>query len=162
MGELKEEYQYKSEKRLDMLKNRTKRCVCKYCGGRLKLYRLIFSEYEDSRVEIFCRDCDRIEFGVEPAIYSSAKFFVENTDFNCFPDLDDNATTRQMTIAKVCEIMAWENQNLGFIDNHGFTVPLKMNENFIGECITFSEEDFDGDEEPEEIDKVGPLRDQDE
>ena len=38
---------------------------------------LVFSEYDDARVEIFCRDCDRIEFGVEPEIYEIAKYFVE-------------------------------------------------------------------------------------
>lgn len=62
-----------------MLKKRTKRCVCKYCGGKLKLRRIIFSEYEDARIEIFCSQCDRIEFGVEPEISRSAEYFVENS-----------------------------------------------------------------------------------
>ena len=136
-----------------MLKKRTKRCVCKYCGGKLKLRRIIFSDYEDARIEIFCDSCDRIEFGVEPAIYSSAKFFVENSRFNCYPDMDDNAQTKQMTIAKVAEIMAWENQNLGFLNGNGFTVPLNLNENFIGECITLSEDDLN-DEDVTIEDKV--------
>lgn len=79
---------FKSEKRLNSLKRRTKRCVCKYCGGTLKLRQIAFSEYEDARVEIFCSECNRIEFGVEREIYSSAKFFVENSRFNCYPDMD--------------------------------------------------------------------------
>ena len=37
----KEWINFKSQKRLDMLKARTKRCVCKYCGGKLKLRRII-------------------------------------------------------------------------------------------------------------------------
>lgn len=138
---------FASEKRLSMLKKRTKRCVCKYCGGRLKLRRIIFSDYEDARIEIFCNDCERIEFGAEQEIYASAKFFVENSRFNCYPDLDDNENTKQMTIAKVCEIMAWENQNLGMLTPQGFVVPIQMNENFVGECITLSEEDLEDDED---------------
>lgn len=143
----KKELDFKSKKRIDMLKKRTKRCVCKYCGGRLKLRRIIFSDYEDARIEIFCKDCDRIEFGVEPEIYASAKFFVENSKFNCYPDLDDNEKTKQMTIAKVCEIMAWENQNIGIMDNDGFNIPLKLNEGFVGECVTLTDEDLDDDDE---------------
>lgn len=137
---------FKSEKRIEMLKKRSRRCVCKYCGGKLRLRRIIFSEFEEARVEIFCNECDRIEFGVEPEIYASAKFFVENSGFNCYPDLDDNEKTKQMTIAKVCEIMAWENQNLGFLDKEGFKVNLDVNENFVGEIITFDDEDLLGDD----------------
>lgn len=133
---------FKSQKRLEYLKNRTKRCVCKYCGGNLKLRRIIFTEHEDARIEIFCNECNRIEFGVEHEIYDSAKFFVENSKFNCYPDLDNSENTKQMTIAKVCEIMAWENQNLGFLTADGFTIPIYANENFVGECITLSEKDL--------------------
>ena len=120
--------------------------MCKYCGGKLKLRRIIFSDFEDSRIEIFCKDCDRIEFGVEPEIYASAKFFVENSKFNCYPDLDDNEKTKQMTIAKVCEIMAWENQNIGILDGSGFNIPLKLNAGFVGECVTLTEEDLEDEE----------------
>lgn len=149
LKQLEEKINFKSEKRIDMLKRRKKRCVCKYCGARLKLKRIIFSEYEDARIEIFCSQCDRIEFGVEQELYYSAKFFVENSKFNCFPDLDDNERTQQMTVAKVCEIMAWEAQNLGIVNEEGFTVPLNINENFIGECLTLSEDDLDEEEEIE-------------
>lgn len=134
---------FQSKKRLDVLKKRAKRCVCKYCGGELKLRRIIFSSFEDARVEIFCKDCERIEYGVEPQIYQSAKFFVESTHFNCFPDLDDNERTKQMTISKVCEIMAWQDQNFGILDAEGFTMPLDFNENVVGECVTFTEDDLD-------------------
>ena len=134
---------YQSGKRLEMLKGRCKRCVCRYCGSRLILKKIVFSEHEDSRVEIFCESCDRIEFGVEKEIYLSAKFFIEETDFNCYPALEENARTKQMTIAKICDVMAWENQNIGILDSYGFHVPLKFNENFVGECITLTEADLD-------------------
>lgn len=142
---VQEQASFKSQKRLNMLKKRTKRCKCKYCGGQLKLRRIIFSEYEEGRIEIFCNSCDRIEYGVEPEIYASAKFFVENSGFNCFPDLDNNEKTKQTTISKVCEIMAWQNQNLGIMNADGFCVPLKINENFTGDCITLSEDDLNDD-----------------
>lgn len=142
----KEWINFKSQKRLDMLKARTKRCVCKYCGGKLKLRRIIFSEYEDARIEIFCRDCDRIEFGVEPEIYQSAKYFVESSRFNCYPDFDDNERTKHMTIAKVSEIMAWQDQNLGFLNSEGFTVPLALNNNLVGACVTLNEDDLQEDD----------------
>lgn len=143
---IKEKMNFHSQRRFHILKKRTKRCVCKYCGGKLKLKRIIFSEYEDARIEIFCSGCERIEFGVEPEIYSSAKFFVENSQFNCYPDLDQNETTKKMTIAKVCEIMAWQNQNLGLMDEDSFHVKLNLNENFLGECITLTDEDLDEDD----------------
>ena len=138
-----EKANFRSEKRLGMLKKRTKRCVCKYCGGQLKLRRIIFSNYEDARIEIFCSHCDRIEFGVEPQIYHSAKYFVENSRFNCFTDLDDNERTKQMTISKVCEIMSWENQMIGILDDSGFNIPIKMEENIVGECITLNDDDVE-------------------
>lgn len=139
---LEEKISFQSKKRIETLKRRTKRCRCKYCGGNLKLRRIIFSDYEEARIEIFCNDCDRIEYGVEQAIYQSAEFFVENSGFNCFPDLNDNEKTKQMTIAKVCEIMAWQDQNLGIINEDGFCVELNLNENFVGECITLTEDDL--------------------
>ena len=133
---------YQSEKRLSMLKKRVKRCVCKYCGEPLTLRRIVFSDWEDARVEIFCENCGRIEFGVEPEIYTNAQYFVEETGFNCYPDLDDNEKTKQMTIAKVCEIMTWENQNIGILTPEGFCVPLNMNQHYVGECLTLSDEDL--------------------
>jgi len=139
---MKQTVKFNSQKRLEMLKNRTKRCVCKYCGGSLRLRQIAFSNCEDARIEIFCKNCDRIEFGVEPEIYKNARFFVEETGFHCFSDLDDNEKTKQMTIAKVCEIITWQNQNIGILTSDGFTVPLKMNENYIGECITLTEDDL--------------------
>lgn len=136
------ETDFNSDKRVNILKQRTRRCVCRYCGSRLKLKRIVFSDYEDTRVEIFCSNCDRIEFGVEQEIYNSAKYFVENTRFNCFPELDDNERTKEMTIAKVCEIMDWEARNLGIVNEKGFTVELNINENILGKCITLSDDDL--------------------
>lgn len=137
-GEIKMDYQG----RADMLRARAKRCVCKYCGGSLKLRQILFSQHDDARIECFCKKCDRIEFGVEPEIYENAKSFVEETGYNGFPELEDNEKTKQMTIAKLCEIITWQNQNIGILTPEGYAIPLKNNAQFAGECITLSEEEL--------------------
>lgn len=147
------ELYYDSEGRMGMLKQRARRCVCKYCGGRLGLKRISFSEIEDARVEIFCKSCDRIEYGVEPEIYQSALYFVEEMGFNYYPDLNQSEKTKRMNVAKVCDIMAWENKNLGILNRDGFTVPLAVNKNMIGECVILDETDL---EDMEDI-SVGTL-----
>ena len=152
-----ENMDYKSNSRLNMLKGRTKRCVCKYCGGDLRLKRIVFSSYEESRIEIFCKECNRMEFGVEPEIYLSAKFFVEETGFDFFEDMDNNERTKQMTIAKVCEIMSWQDMNFGILDKEGFKVPLNLNSSFLGECITLKNRDIEEDDGIESF-RAGEVR----
>lgn len=123
---------YYAQGRLEMLKRRALRCVCKHCGGRLSLKRMIFSEQDDARIEIYCDHCERLEFGVEKEIYANAKYFVEELQFNCFADLDANELTKGMNIAKVCEIMSWGDKRLGVLDEEGFCVPLKPAEDLAG------------------------------
>ena len=137
-----ENIQEQMEKRIEVLKKRVGRCVCKYCGGELKLRQIIFSRYEDARIECFCKNCNRIEYGVEPEIYSTAKYFVEKTKFNCYQTLDDNARTRQMTIAKICEILMWQNQRIGILTPNGYTIDLKLDENYVEDGVVFSDEDL--------------------
>lgn len=134
---------FQAESRLDMLKDRAKRCVCKYCGSELKLRQIFFSDLDDGRIEIFCKHCNRIEFGVEPEIYKSAKFFVEQTGFNYFANMDNTDAIMQMNVAKVSELMAWVCQNIGIMDNNGFKVDLDMNKSFIGECIILKDKDLE-------------------
>ena len=121
------------------LKDRTDRCVCKYCGNPLELRRIIFSDYEEARIEIFCTQCDRIEYGVEPEIYRAARYFTEEMDFNCYPDLDDNDSTRRMTIAKVCEILTWGVLQMGFLEDDGFLCPPKTDQLTAGEALLVSQ-----------------------
>ncbi len=137
-----EELTHQAAGRKKMLRDRAKRCVCKYCGSPLHLRQMVFGEFEEARVEIFCRNCGRIEFGVEPEIYESAKYFVDQTEFNYYPDMDDNEQTCRMNVAKVCEIMAWQDKMLGYLDEDGFTVaPQKTS--FMGECLHLTDEDLD-------------------
>lgn len=104
---------YCSENRVETLKQRAKRCRCKFCGGKLSVKRISLSEFEDARIELYCDTCQQIEYGVEPEIYQSAENFVDNLEFNHYPDLDQNPRTRRMNIAKVCEVMAWGFKNTG-------------------------------------------------
>lgn len=134
---------YNTQSRLQELKGRVKRCCCRYCGSPLEIRRIIFSNFEDGRMEIFCTHCDRIEYGVEPEIYQSAQYFVEHFHFNWYTDLDDNSQTKQITIAKICDILAWQDKNLGFLDADGFKVPLEINSNLIGESLVFNNEELE-------------------
>lgn len=129
------EIDYASKKRIDMLKSRTTHCVCKYCGSRLHVRRIVFSNTEGARVEIFCENCGRIEFGVEKEIYQCARSFVERFAYNAYLDIDDGATARRMTIAKVCDIIAWADKKRGFLDEEGFNVPVDMEESIDGELM---------------------------
>lgn len=112
------------EGRLQELKARAKRCCCKYCGGALELRRIVFMDDEDARVELFCSQCDRMEYGVEPEIYRNALQFVTRFHFNHYPDLNENELTKRMNVAKVCEIMTWGDKKLGILTNGGFTTPV--------------------------------------
>lgn len=134
---------YCSENRVEALKKRVTRCVCKYCGGSLTLKRIIFNDSEDARIEIYCDHCERIEYGIEPEIYKSAESFVDEMEFNFYPELPENDNTHRMNVAKICEIMAWSYQHTGFIDQNGFTVPLPQKNATGGECLVLCADDVE-------------------
>lgn len=135
--------QFNQSSRIQELKGRVERCCCRYCGSPLELKRITFSHFEDSRVEIFCTRCKRIEYGTELEVYLSARYFVEHFDFNWYTYLDDNAQTKQMTIAKICDILSWQNQQLGFMDNNGFKVPVCVPKELQSDSLTLSAEELD-------------------
>ena len=119
--------------RTKILQKRRERCVCKYCGSALRVKSIAFNEIVDGRTELYCDKCGRIEYGVEPEIYQSAKYYVDEFDYNCYPDLDYSETTRQMSIARVAEIMDWLVTNLGIVGEEGFTVAIDMDRNRTNE-----------------------------
>ncbi len=133
---------YDNESRTDMLEKRSARCVCKYCGGKLRIKSISFNEIVDGRTELYCDHCGRIEFGVEPEIYQNAKFFVDEFDYNCYPDMDYTETTKQMSVARVAEIMDWLVTNLGIVNNNGFSVPIHMEHNRVGETLHLTDKDL--------------------
>lgn len=124
-------YEYHSEERLKMIAKRAKRCVCKYCGEKLNLQRIMFHDIKEARSEIYCKNCGKIEFGVEPEIYQCAQSFVDQCGYDHFPEFDDNEKKRQMNIAKTCEIMDWCCKELGILTQDGFKAefPISVDEN---------------------------------
>jgi len=142
---------YSAENRIENLKQRSKRCVCSYCGNALTLRRIIFNDIEEARVEIFCDNCNRIEFGVEPEIYTSAVNFIDNLEFNYFETLDQNEKTRKMNIAKICEILAWGCKNMGLMTRDGFCVPVNMSQNSWAECLIMESKDINENKTFEEM-----------
>lgn len=113
-----------SAERLEEIKNRSKRCVCKYCGGRLRVRMLDFGQIETANLEIFCENCDKIEYGVESEIYHSAQYAVDILGFNAYQDRADNEQRRRLNIAKVCELLFWHDRELGILDQYGYKVPV--------------------------------------
>lgn len=134
---------YWKESRVETLKARKKRCICKYCGGPLMIKRIMFSDIKDARIELYCDNCERIEYGIEPEIYQSACNFVDNLDVDFYSEVDSNGNKRQMNIAKVCEIMAWGYRNTGLLNADGFTVELKMNNDVWEECMVLENDQVD-------------------
>ncbi len=137
-----EENKFNDKRRLQELKWRVKNCKCKYCGSPLKLRRIMYGKNPDGRVEIFCTECNRIEYGIEPEIYAVAKYFVEEFEFNVFPNNDDSEKTTQMNIAKVCEIMAWGMKNIGILNADGFTIPIDLSKTILGEDVIYRDYDL--------------------
>lgn len=133
---------YQSESRMENLKQRARRCVCKYCGQPLSLKRIMFSDHTDARVEIYCDVCGRIEYGVEPELYQSARNFVDDLEFNYYNDLAQNEETHRMNVAKVAEIIAWGYQSGGLLDEKGFTVPLKKQDHLQDQCLVITEQEL--------------------
>ena len=121
--------------RIERLKRRTQRCVCKYCGRELTLRHIVFSDINEAKVELYCDFCNRIEFGVEKEIYYSAYNFIDNLEFDYYENLDANGKKHQMNVAKICEIISWNCKNMGFLNQDGFTVPLNVEENAWSECL---------------------------
>lgn len=129
--------------RVERLKERVKQCCCKYCGGQLQVRQIIFQTQVDARVELYCDQCQKIEYGVEKEIYASSKAFVLATQFNYFEDVDDSEQRLQMNIAKVCSMTSWQLKFLGLLKDDGFTVPVHVNEYESDQCTTIEDSDLE-------------------
>ena len=127
-------------KRKIELKERVNNCRCSYCGSKLILRSIISNTTEDGRVEIFCPHCDRIEYGIEPEIYQAAAYYVNELQFDYYPELDDSNRKNRMNIAKVNEILQWGLKNLGLLDQHGFTGDIEMDTALVGQDLNITEE----------------------
>jgi len=141
IGEIEKDFQ--ESERIKELKIRTKTCRCRYCGNKLNLRRILYGDVNSGRVEIFCDECDRIEYGVTAEIYSIAKYFVDEFEFNHYPDNDDSLKTYQMNVAKICDIISWGCKNLGILDYDGFKVPINIYNTVLGEEVVFYKKDLE-------------------
>lgn len=113
----------KSE-RMKELADRASHCVCKYCGSPLEVRLVVFGKMEEAGAELYCTNCDRIEYGTEPIIYQQAKYFIESMGFTSDSELEDDQLVKRQSVAKVCEIMMWHDMKLGFLDTTGFKIPV--------------------------------------
>lgn len=121
---------------LSFLRDRAKRCCCKYCGGMLEVRKLIYSNCDMARLELFCSLCGRIEFGTEQAIFQRAKYFVTETGFDYYPDLNQGVQKLQMNTAKVCEITGWMLKSLNLLQETGFICEQMVKTECYGDgCI---------------------------
>lgn len=132
----------KTDKRSEQLKRRSERCCCRYCGGTLEIKSILFSDFIEARVELYCPNCDRIEFGTEPEIYASAQYFAEVMNYNCYPELDNNENTKRMTVARLCDIMAWQDKHLGIIDDDGFKIDVNKPDLLLNNGSLFNDNDL--------------------
>jgi len=141
--ELKELYEENTtDVRLYELQGRVKRCCCSYCGNELVLRRITTGREDAGRIEIFCPNCDRIEFGVEKEIYQVAKYYANTLRFDYYPELDDSERKHRMNCAKACEVIHWGCKNLGLLKQDGFAIPLEMDASVLGEDIILTEDDL--------------------
>ena len=130
-----------AENRIERLKKRAQRCVCKYCGKELTLRHIVFSDINEAKVELYCKACERIEFGVEKEIYYSAYNFVDNLEFDYYENVDANEKKHQMNVAKICEILSWNYKNMGLLNQDGFTVPVNIEKDMWSECLVLPSRD---------------------
>ena len=128
--------------RVERLKARAKHCCCKYCG-ELHVRQIIFQTQADARIELYCDQCQKIEYGVEKEIYASARAFVQETQFNHFEDMNDSEQRLQMNIAKVCIMTSWQLKFLGLLKDDGFTVPVHVNEYESDQCTMIDDSDLE-------------------
>lgn len=140
---------FNKESRIEQLKMRTKRCVCRYCGGKLELRRIIFSDIQDARTEIFCSGCDMIEYGVEPELYAAAQSYIDYFDIDFFADEDKNEQTHRMNIARAVDIMAWGCEHMSLLDGDGFKVPVQMKDCALDRFLIVHSDEVPDEEEKE-------------
>ena len=87
--------------------DRTNTHVCKMCGSKLEVRMIIHNQYGGQGVDLYCPNCNRIEFGISPEIYKMASLFQEKFEFNYYTDMEENEQNRRLNIGKLCEIIQW-------------------------------------------------------
>lgn len=105
-----------------MLEHRAQICCCKYCGSPLEVRMWIYNKFGGAGAELYCPECNKIEFGTAPEIYEMAKDFIDANEFDYYFDLENNEETYRMNIAKVCEILSWCCKEWNILGKDGFNL----------------------------------------
>lgn len=103
----------------DELVERSKRAVCKRCGGELVTALIVYDIYGGAGEELYCPKCQQQEFGVEREIYELAEYYVETFQFNYFYDMEENEVNFRLNVAKVADMLSWVFKNVGLLDAEG-------------------------------------------
>ena len=107
------------------MRDREQRCVCKQCGHKLELRLITYNRYGGQGIELYCPQCQRIDYGIEPEIYHLAKKFLDSTQFNYFLDMVEDERSYQLNIAKIVEILAWAFRDIGLLEKNGISVKAR-------------------------------------
>lgn len=129
--------------RVEHLKERSKDCCCSYCGGDLAVRRILYQTTAEYRIELYCDNCEKIEYGVPRALYDSAKAAIERLGFNYYPETQEGVTRNQMNIAKLSQLTAWQLRYLGMIDDDRLKEGTEGSAQSMDANTIVSEEDLD-------------------
>lgn len=91
-------------------------------------------------MELFCNQCDRMEFGIEPEIYQSAVYFVDEFRVNYFPDFSDVSMVKKLNVSAISNIISWAMLNLGYLEKDGFIAPPQMNQQMFKRCLVLDDD----------------------
>lgn len=98
---------------------RAERCVCKMCGGGLELRVIIYNKYGGSGTELYCPNCQKIEYGTEPELYRLAQDYIAQVEYDYFTEMEQDQRHAQLNVAKVCETLSWMFKRLEIMDGSG-------------------------------------------
>ncbi len=129
--------------RVEHLKERAKDCCCSYCGGDLAVRRILYQTTAEYRIELYCDNCEKIEYGVPRALYDSAKAAIERLGFNYYPETEEGVTRNQMNIAKLSTLTAWQLRYLGMIDDERLKDAAEGSTQSMDANTIVSEDDLD-------------------
>ena len=129
--------------RVEHLKERAKDCCCSYCGGDLAVRRILYQTTAEYRIELYCDNCEKIEYGVPRALYDSAKAAIERLGFNYYPETQEGVTRNQMNIAKLATLTAWQLRYLGMADDDRLKTGTEGSTQSMDASTIVSENDLD-------------------
>ncbi len=128
--------------RIQELRKRRDRCVCKYCGNSLSLRKMTYAAYDDAKIDLFCEYCNRLEQGVEPEIYKIAEYYVDEMNYDNYPELESSERKRRMNIAIVCDLLNWGYRSIGILDEEGFSIDINFKEELVSNALSISDDDL--------------------